>query len=153
RELSEREALDVVALRYPASLLDEITLHIAHQRDRPAESRRAQAKEVEEQLTERAGGEAFGRGLIDRELDGRGGGHDGCHPRFRLKYSYRSSNIADPRSSRDSSSRWPMAIPAISRSTPGVSGRSNFESFRSMSCTISAIGTRARSSRPRRDTR
>src|SRR5262249_58082142 len=76
RELGEREALDVVTLGYPASLLDEITLHVAHQRDGPAESRRAETKEVEEQLTQRAGGEGFGCGLIDRELDGRGGGHD-----------------------------------------------------------------------------
>src|SRR5262249_56484356 len=79
RELGEREPFDVVALGYPATLLDEVTLHVAHQCDGPTEARRAQAKEVEEQLTQRAGGEAFVCRLIDRELDRGGGGHDGSH--------------------------------------------------------------------------
>jgi hypothetical protein len=55
RELGEREPFDVVALREPAALLDEVALHVADERDRAPEAEGSQAQEVAEQLGEGEG--------------------------------------------------------------------------------------------------
>lgn len=52
-ELRQGEALEVFLLREPASSLDEVTLHVAHERDRPAESEGAQLEKVADEIRQR----------------------------------------------------------------------------------------------------
>src|SRR5713101_5635781 len=84
------------------------------------------------------------RGRGDQTQGGQQLPHD-APPRFRLKYSYKSSSTAAARERRDSSSRCAMAIPLTTSSIPAVSFLPCFSSFRSMSWTISAMGRRAAS--------
>src|SRR5262249_30794544 len=138
-ELRQRQALDVVLLGDPAALLDEIALHVAGQRDRPAEAERAEPQEVAEEPRERDG-----LGLLGFRNGCRGSGHRFA-PALRLlvdfldRYSWRSSRTALPRSIRASSLSWAMAMPAITCSMPAVSARPYFRSFMSRSCTTSPI--------------
>jgi hypothetical protein len=46
RKLGKCQSLFIVSFRNPASLLDEVTLHISNQRDRPAKAERPQAQEI-----------------------------------------------------------------------------------------------------------
>src|SRR5262249_28090235 len=72
RELCEGQPLLVVFRRDPAAPFDEVTLHVTNERDGPAEAHRAQTKEVEEQLAQRARSATFGCRLINLELESRG---------------------------------------------------------------------------------
>src|SRR5262249_16012550 len=60
RELREGEALEIVLLLDPPSPLDEVGLHVAGERDRPAKAECAEAKEVAREVTE---ARAAGSGL------------------------------------------------------------------------------------------
>src|SRR5581483_1157773 len=138
-ELREREAFAVVGLGEPAPVLDEVAMHVADERDRSTEPGRAEAEEVEGEIAQR---EAGRYGFADRLSAG-------CHDfRFR-KAPWSASKSAAPRARRSGSSEHVQAMPAITRSTPAVSGRPYFESFRSTSWTISAIALRPGSRRPK----
>jgi hypothetical protein len=67
----------------PAALLDEVALHVAAQRDRLAEPKGPETKEVAEELRQGAGLDRGRRRLPSR---GFGGAHE-RHARFLLKYS------------------------------------------------------------------
>src|SRR5262249_55573948 len=135
RELRQRQPLDIVLLRDPPAVLDQVALHVSRPRDRSPEAQRAQLQEVARELPPGARNESrlrrFSRAHVRRRLVS-------AHrfapllPRFRAfldKYWWRSSRTAQPLSTRVSSSSWAMATPAITCSMPAVSGRPYFESF------------------------
>ena len=55
-KLREREPLLVVVWRDPPTLVHEIALHVASERDRSAEPQRAELEEVSDELPERGSG-------------------------------------------------------------------------------------------------
>jgi len=55
-ELREREPLLVVVWRDPPTLVHDIALHVARERDRSAEPPRAELEEVENEIPERGAG-------------------------------------------------------------------------------------------------
>src|SRR5205085_2252066 len=108
--------------REPAAPLHQVALHHADQRDRPAEAGRAEPEEVARQ--------------------------PGDHRR--ANEAYKSSMAAAPRTRRSSSLGCAAAIPCTRLATPPASGRPNFSSLQSTSCTISAMRPSAGSVRAKR---
>jgi hypothetical protein len=99
RELGEREPLLVVAFRDPAPALDEVALHVAGERDRPAESGGPQVEEVAHERAEagplrRGPGHGWGRvgraGTLDAS-DGRDAGGGGVRHQDPSGVAVRSS--------------------------------------------------------------
>jgi len=68
RELRKRQPFEVVLLRDPAAILDQVALHVTGERDRAAESERAEAEEVEEQIAHRARNQLLRGQPIGRHL-------------------------------------------------------------------------------------
>ncbi len=56
-ELGQRESFDVVLLRNPPAVFDEVALHVAGERDRPSEAEGPQAQEIQRKVAHRAGDE------------------------------------------------------------------------------------------------
>src|SRR5204862_7474648 len=88
--LAGREGLLILLLAVPASLLDEIAVHVSDESDRATEARAAELREVADQAAEGAGlsvlgGLAAPTGVPER---GRGLAHEGSRPSIRARRRY-----------------------------------------------------------------
>src|SRR5437588_5735350 len=145
-ELRKGEALLVLLRVDPAALLHQVLLHVSGERNRPAEPQRAEPQEVEEKRPQARTLDGAGRHRRDVFLALRAAPVSAA---LAASAAYSASNSAAPCASRALSSACCCAMPAISRSTPDASGRPNFASLQSMSCTISAMTRSARSPSPK----
>src|SRR5262249_59817361 len=87
-ELRQSEPVFVVLGFDPAALLDEVALHVAAERDRPAEPERPETEEVPEELRQRAGLHRGPRRLLS-------GGLDGAHEHLPPRPPFTPAPIAD----------------------------------------------------------